>query len=341
LSKGKELSIAYSVSLSKSSAPLELVFSDMWGAAPEFVGAKKYYVSFIDDFSKFTCIYLLKFMSEVFQKSHEFQNLVERLFHKKIITIQTDWGGEYEKFNSFQNVGITHHVSCPHAHQQNRSAEHKHRHIVEVGLSLLAQASMPLKFWDEAFTSVVYLINRTPSKVLNFTTPLERLFHIKPDYEALRAFVCACWPHLRPYNTQKLKFHSKQCIFLGYSLMHKVMKCLDISIGRVYIFRDVIFDENIFPFANPHPNAGARLQFEVSLLPPALLNPDQGGGITVDHVVNNSNHMTNSLGSDYVGNNAGTVHTIAGTREMAHALESRKIASLHQALRQHRLENRH
>jgi hypothetical protein len=41
--------------------------------------------------------------------------------------MQTDWGGEYEKLNPFfQKLGITHHVSCPHAHQQNGSAERKH-----------------------------------------------------------------------------------------------------------------------------------------------------------------------------------------------------------------------
>jgi hypothetical protein len=42
-----------------------------------------------------------------------------------------------------QRIGVSHHVSCPHAHQQNGSAERKHCHIVDVGLSLLAQASMP------------------------------------------------------------------------------------------------------------------------------------------------------------------------------------------------------
>jgi len=104
-------------------------------------------VSFIDDFSKFTWVYLLKFKSEVFQKFQELQALVERLFDRKILAMQTDWGGEYHKLNSFfAKAGIAHHVSCPHAHQQNGSAERKHRHIVEVGLSLLAHASMPLKF---------------------------------------------------------------------------------------------------------------------------------------------------------------------------------------------------
>lgn len=142
--QAKSHQLPFSRSPSESSVPLELVFSDVWGPASESVGRNKYYVSFIDDFSKFTWIYLLKHKSEVFQKFHEFQNLVERLFSKKIISVQTDWGGEYEKLNSFfQRIGISHRVSCPHTHQQNGAAERKHRHIVEVGLALLAHASMP------------------------------------------------------------------------------------------------------------------------------------------------------------------------------------------------------
>jgi len=77
------------------------VFSDVWGPAVETVGRKKYYVSFINDFSKFTWIYLIKHKSEVFQKFHDFQNLVERQFNRKILALQTDWGGEYEKLKSF------------------------------------------------------------------------------------------------------------------------------------------------------------------------------------------------------------------------------------------------
>jgi histone deacetylase 1/2 len=89
------------------------------GLAPDSSGKHSYYVSFIDDFSKFTWIYLLKKHSDVYQVFLNFQQLVERKFDRKNITMQTDWGGEYEKLNSFfQKVGITHHVSCPHAHQQ-------------------------------------------------------------------------------------------------------------------------------------------------------------------------------------------------------------------------------
>jgi histone deacetylase 1/2 len=59
---------------------------------------------------------------------------------------------------------------------------------VEVGLFLLAHTHMPLKFWDEVFLAATYLINRTPSKVIDFETPLERLYNTKPDYASLRVF---------------------------------------------------------------------------------------------------------------------------------------------------------
>jgi hypothetical protein len=182
----KSHQLPYPTSSSVSTAPLDPVFSDVWGPACNSISNNKYYVCFIDDFDKFTWIYLLKHKSEVFQKFREFQNLVERLFDKKILATQMDWCGEYQKLNSFfREIGISHHVSCPYAHQQNGSAERKHHHIVEVGLSLLAHAHMPLKYCDEAFLAATFLINRLPTKVLSFFTPLECLFKEKPNYEGL------------------------------------------------------------------------------------------------------------------------------------------------------------
>ena len=65
----------------------------------------------------------------------------------------------------------------------------------------------------------------------------------------MRVFDCACWPNLRPYNSHKLQPRSIQCVFLGYSLLHKGYKCLHLPSGHVYISRDVLFNEDIFPFA--------------------------------------------------------------------------------------------
>jgi hypothetical protein len=288
--RAKSHQLPYFASNKTATAPLELIHSDVWGPTPTSVGRFSYYVSFIDDHTKYTWIYLLRQKLNVFVVFRDFQALVERKFNKKILSMQTDWGGEYERLNSFfQRIGIAHRVSCPHDHQQNGAAERKHRHIVEVGLTLLANASMLLKFWDEAFLTAVHLINLLPSKVVDYKTPTELLLHETPDYSSLRVFGCACWPNLRPFNSRKLAFRSMRCAFLGYSSLHKGFKCLDINTGRVYISRDVIFDEDIFPFASLHENAGARLRHEISLLHEHLLSSHHGGVGGIDHYFANTN----------------------------------------------------
>jgi hypothetical protein len=116
--RAKSHQLPFSNSSSVSQAPLELVFSVVWGPAPSSAGRFKYYVSFIDDHSKFTWFYLLENRFDVFQNFCDFQQLVERLFNKKILAIQTNWGSKYQKLRSFfQCMGISHHVSCPHTHQ--------------------------------------------------------------------------------------------------------------------------------------------------------------------------------------------------------------------------------
>jgi hypothetical protein len=95
--------------------PFAAYFSDVWGPAIESFSHKKYYVSFIDDYSKFTWIYLICHKSDVFKYFFKFQSLVDRMFNHKIISVQSDWGREYERLNSlFCQVGIAHQVSCPH-----------------------------------------------------------------------------------------------------------------------------------------------------------------------------------------------------------------------------------
>jgi hypothetical protein len=53
---------------------------------------------------------------------------------------------------------------------------------------------MPVKFWDEAFTTVVYLINRMPTRVIDDATPLKRLLgdKAKPNYDLFKKIGCAC-----------------------------------------------------------------------------------------------------------------------------------------------------
>ena len=205
---------------------------------------------FLNDFSKFFWLYPIVCKSNVYSVFIKFQAHVERLFNLKIKAIQSDWGGEFWKLNSFfSQCGIFHWLPCPHTHQHKGSVERKHRYIIETGLTLMAIASMPLKYWDEAFTTTCFLINHLPSPVVQNKSPFEKLFNLLPDCNFLKVFGCACWPHLRPHNHHKLDFRSKLCVFLGYSLNHKGYRCLHLSSGRIYIARNVVFDESQFSFA--------------------------------------------------------------------------------------------
>ena len=170
-------------STSSYTKPLELIHTDLWGptSTPSSHG-HRYYIHFIDAYSRFTWIYMIKHKSEAFQVFLHFKSQVELQKGHKIKVVQSDWGGEYRSFTQYlTSNGIIHRISCPYTLEQNRLAEHKHRHIVEHGLALFAQAFLPFKYRDEAFHTNVYLINRLPTLVSKNKSPLEVLFHKNPS----------------------------------------------------------------------------------------------------------------------------------------------------------------
>lgn len=154
------------------------------------------------------------------------------------------------------------------------TVKRKHWHIVEIGLSLLATASVPLSFWDSTFETTTYLINRLPSKVTKNKSPYEYLFHNSPNYKFLKIFGCECWPFLRPYNSTELSFRSTSCVFIGYNKNHLGYKCLHIPSGRVYIARHV-FNENNFPFlkSNLHSTSSSS-KSHTSVAVPLVIPPN-------------------------------------------------------------------
>jgi hypothetical protein len=176
--RDKSHQLPFSLPETKASVPLELIFSAVW--EPSLIlsnNGARFYVIFVDHFSKFTWLYPIACKSDAFSIFPKFQAYVERQFNHKIKSIQTDGGIEYTKLrHHFASHGIHHRITCPHTHQQNGSIEHKHRHIVEMVLTLLAHCSAPLQYWAEAFLTTCYLINRLPTLVLNNASPFQIFF---------------------------------------------------------------------------------------------------------------------------------------------------------------------
>ena len=104
---------------------MELIYTYVWGPFPicSKIG-HKYYVSFLDAFSRYSWLYPITSKSDVLPIFIKFQKYVERYFNLKIKAIQFDWGGEYHSLSKFfENCGIMHRISCPHTHQQNGAIE--------------------------------------------------------------------------------------------------------------------------------------------------------------------------------------------------------------------------
>lgn len=65
-----------------------------------------------------------------------------------IKVFQFDLRGEFRPFNKYlSELGIVQSVICPHTHHQNDVIERKHKHIVDMGFTILSQASLPLTYW--------------------------------------------------------------------------------------------------------------------------------------------------------------------------------------------------
>lgn len=179
-------------------------------------------MSIINDFSKFIWLFSFKLKSQAPQIILQFIKLVTNFFGRSLISIQTDNGTDFKSLTPLlQNLGISPRLTCPYLHQQNGSVEFHHRRIVEIGLTLLKNAFLPVKFWDYAFQTPVYLINRLPSPITSNESVYSILFQKSPDYKFLEVFACLCFPNLRPYNAQILAYRSNPMIFLRYSPHNK------------------------------------------------------------------------------------------------------------------------
>ena len=265
---GKSSRLQFSYSSSSVSEPLDCIHSDLWGPSPVTSNQGfRYYVIFVDEHTRYTWFFPLHNKIEFLSVFTAFQNLVENQLDRKIKVFQSDGGGEYinQRFRDhLSHHGIQHRVSCPYTPEQNGLAERKHRHLTELGLSMMFHSHLPLNRWVEAFYTASYIGNFLPGLSKGSKSPAELLLKSKPDYSHLRVFGSACYPYLRPVADHKLEPRSLKCVFLGYSPNYKGYRCLYAPTGKVYISRHVVFDEEYFPFNEDYKHLVPR--YESTLL---------------------------------------------------------------------------
>ena len=231
----------------RSITPFMLVHSDVWTCPIVSINGMKYFVTFIDCYSRMTWVYLMRHKDEVFQCFKNFYAYVKNHFNVQVQVIRTDNGTEYvnKGFGGFlSEQGIFHQTSCPDTPPQNGVAERKNRHILEVARSLMFTMNVPKFLWSEAVMTATYLINRMPSRILSMKSPRELLMGENKFLVPPKLFGCVCFVRDHRPSVGKLDPRAAKCIFIGYSSGQQGYKCWSPSERRTFVSMDVTFRES-------------------------------------------------------------------------------------------------
>ena len=276
-------------STSKSSRLLELVHSDVNGPMETpSLGGSKYFVTFIDDFSKWIVMYTMRRKSDTFKCFKKYHAFAEKhtgskisLFNvikcsmkskEEIKALRTDNGGEYlsNEFKTYlETHGIHHQLTVAYTPQQNGVAERMNRTLMDCVRSMIFGANLDMVFWAEALSTAVYIRNRVVSQSLpDDVTPYHRWIGETPDLSNLRIFGSKCWYVIPKERKKKLDARAHEGILLGYSSQSKGYKIWNKSAKRIIVSRDVRFNEAF----------GRPFQFEIEISDKTAHNGSVPGG---------------------------------------------------------------
>ena len=180
----------------RSSDILEIIHTDICSPDLDSFG-QKYFITFIDDYSRYMHLYLLHNKSEALDAFKVFKAEVEKQCNKQIKLVRSDGGGEYygrytenghalSPFMKFlQENGIVAQYTLPGSPDQNGVAERRNRTLQDMVCSMLSNSNLPKVLWTEALKTVVYILNRVPTKAV-LKTPFELFKGWKPSLQHVR-----------------------------------------------------------------------------------------------------------------------------------------------------------
>ncbi|KAD4982077.1 hypothetical protein E3N88_18748 [Mikania micrantha] len=177
---------------------------------------ERYFVSFIDDYSRYAYVYLMKHKHETFEKFKEFQNEVENQLGKTIKALRSDRGGEYlslEFINHLKERGIVSQPTPPGTPQLNGVSERRNRTLLDMVRSMMCRTNLPHSFWSFALMTAARIVNLAPTKKVN-KTPYEIWFGTKPNLSYLR--VWGCDAYVTRDSDDKLDPRGEKVVFVGY-----------------------------------------------------------------------------------------------------------------------------
>ncbi|GJX96524.1 retrovirus-related pol polyprotein from transposon TNT 1-94 [Tanacetum coccineum] len=245
-------------SVEKSNEILGLIHTDLcdFKATPSR-GGKNYYITFIDDCSKFCYVYLINTKDEALNMFKTYKAEVENQLDKKIKILRSDRGGEYESndFAEFcSTFGIVHQTTAPYTPQQNGVAERKNRTLKNMINSMLITSGAPHSLWGEACLAANTILNKIPYKKSD-KSPYQLWKGKQPSYKRMKVWGCLAKVQIPLPKRTKLGPKIVDCVYLGptknsvaYRFLVYKSNIEDISNNTIIESAEADFFENIFPY---------------------------------------------------------------------------------------------
>jgi transposase InsO family protein len=150
----------------RSETPFERIHSDLHEVPVLTLSGFRYWITFIDDCTRYGWVYVLKKKSDAFDAFTQFKAFIETQYSGLIRFFRQDKGGEFigAKWDDlFATTGIQRENTITATPQQNGVAERKNRILAELIVALLNESRLPKTFWAEALATVNKVLNMLPS----------------------------------------------------------------------------------------------------------------------------------------------------------------------------------
>ena len=241
----------------RTTEPLSLIHTDLCDLKyVQTRGGKKYFVTFIDNCTRYCYVYLLRSKEEVLDKFKEYKLEVENQLEKTIKIVRSDRGGEYDgPFNAFCQVnGIIHQTTAPYSPESNGVAERKNRTLKEMMNAMLQESGLAQNLWGEALLTTNCILNKIPHKETG-KMPYELWKCKVPSYKYLKVWGCLAKVAVPPPKKVTIGPKTVDAVFIGYAHNSSAYWFLviksdipDIHDNTIMESRNASFFENIFPY---------------------------------------------------------------------------------------------
>jgi hypothetical protein len=219
-------------------------------------GEKRYFMTLIDDATRFCYVYLLKTKDETLDYFKIYKAEVENQLERKNKHLRSDHGGEYFLilFDEFYvKHGIIHERTAPYSPESNSITERKNRTLTDLVNAMLDTAGLSKAWWREALLTASHVLNRIPNRNKE-TTPYEYWAGRKLSLSYLRTWGCLVKVNVSISKKRKLPPKTVDCVFLGYahhSIAYRFLvvksKVPEMHVDTIMESCDATFYENMFP----------------------------------------------------------------------------------------------